>query len=421
MATTSYIPRKSNPIADKLKIRFDVWLAFAVSGLVIAGMMTVYSASYDVAFRSGLSNNNHAFYLQKQFNALFLGLVGLVVLMQFDYHRFKMVSIPALLGTLALLVLVLLFGEDSFGARRSIFGVQPSEFAKVTTILYISHWLASKGDRVKSLVYGLVPFAMIIGLICFLISRQPDLSTSILVFGISFTLFFLAGADWRQFAAALVLAAVAFTFLMFASAHAADRFEGWRAMLEDPSNAHWQVRLALASLANGGLTGQGIGRGEVKYFLPAAHTDGVFAVWGEEVGIIGGLFVIVSFGFIVWRGIVIARSARDSYGYLLAMGVTVWIAYQALINIAVITASIPFTGIPLPFMSYGGTSLAVSLVSVGILLNISRDQAIGRTLAEQPKTNLESWRETLNLRRWDGRSRLPGARRSRRPAPSGSE
>lgn len=414
--TSSYIPARDEPIDARLKVRFDTWLALAVSGLVIAGMMVVFSSSYDVAFRSPLSNNDPVFYLQKQFTALLLGIVGIVIVLQFDYHFFKIFSIPSLLGTIFLLVLVLMIGEETFGAQRSVFGIQPSELAKVTMVLYIAHWLASKGDRVKTVTYGLVPFAIIVGGICFLIMQQPDLSTSVLIFGICFSMFFLAGADWRQFAAAIVLAGGAFTGLMLFLPHARARFNAWLDVFQDPNNAIWQVRLSLISLGTGGFTGLGIGKGEIKYWLPAAHTDGVFAVWGEELGFIGCLFIIISYALIVWRGVVIARSARDSYGYLLAMGITCWLGYQALMNMAVITATIPFTGIPLPLMSYGGTSLAITLASVGILLNISRDAAIGPTLAEQPKTDLETWRETVNLRRWDGRPRVSGTGGRRRAA-----
>lgn len=414
MTTLPARQRRGQPLAARLKIKFDAWLALAVVSLLIIGMFVVYSASYDVAFQSGLSNNDPAYYLKRQMVGLFIGLAAIGVLMQFDYHRLKMVSILALLGTLALLVLVLFIGSgDEFGARRSVFGIQPSEFAKVTTILYVAHWLSSKGDRVASFVYGLIPFSMIMGLICGLIVIEPDLSTTILLFGIGFTLFFLAGADWRQFALAFILAAVAFGALMFATQYQLDRFTDWRAMIENPDNAHWQVQLALASLADGGLTGSGIGRGEIKYWLPVAHSDGVFAVWGEEMGFIGALLVIGSYAVIVWRGVVIARNARSDYGYLLATGVTVWIAYQALINLAVITAVIPFTGIPLPFISYGGTSLLSSLIGVGLLLSVSRDLVMGPTLAAQPETNWRAIREAFNMRRWDGRARVPGARRRR--------
>ena len=194
---------------------------------------------------------------------------------------------------------------------------------------------------------------------------------------ISFTLFFIAGADWRQFAAAGLVGGAVFLLLINTLPHAAARVDAYTAALQDPNQASWHVQQSLVALGRGGWGGVGLGASTQKFgALPTAHTDSVFAVLGEELGLIGTLSVIGLLALLVWRGFRTARMARDSYGALLAIGITIWIAIQALINIAVITAVIPFTGIPLPFISYGGSSLAITLFGMGILLNVSRDQAI---------------------------------------------
>lgn len=424
---TTYIPRKADKLANPLRFRIDVWIALAVLGLLIAGMLVIYSSSFDVAFRSPLSGNDPAFYFRRQAYFLIIGLVAMAITARIDYHFFRYFSILAMGFTVvALIALVILgnvggsgeLGEQTFGATRGFLGgsVQPSELAKLTMILYVSHWLSSKGDRVKSIQFGLVPFSIMVGVVCALILVQPDLSTSALVVLISFSLFFLAGADFRHFFFALIIAVASFWVATQVSTYAQSRIDDWRIAFENPFEAPYQIRLGLITLASGGATGKGVGQGEIKYILPVAHSDFVFAVWGEEWGFAGSLFVIGSFALLGWRGVLAARRARDMYGYLLAMGVTCWICYQALMNIAVVTATMPPTGIPLPFMSYGGSSLVITLVGVGVLLNVSRDAAIGRTLKQSPSA-LEAIRESINMRRGNRRARVPRTRRSGRVAP----
>jgi cell division protein FtsW len=245
--------------------------------------------------------------------------------------------------------------------------------------------LHSKGDRIKKINYGLIPFSFIVGGMFALIVFQPALSAAILVGLIGFTLFFVAGADLKQVLIAGILALGVVIFMMFTLSHAAQRVTDFMAALRDPQQASYQVQQALGALANGGYFGVGLGKGDQKFGpLPLAHTDGVFAIVGEEMGLLGSLGVVGLLAFLAWRGFRVASRARDTYGFLLAVGVTVWIAYQALINIAVITAVIPFTGMPLPFLSYGGSSMLMTLVGIGILLNVSRDAAVGRHQRRRP-------------------------------------
>lgn len=363
-------------------MRFDYWLLLTVAGLVVIGMLMVFSTTFDYGLRFW---DDSTFYLRRQSTALGLGLVAMFIIMQFDYTILRRFSVLLLGSTVLGLIIVLFFGEAIFGAQRGFYegSYQPSEVAKIAMIIYIAHWLSTKGDRIKDVTYGLLPFSIIVGTVCALIVQQPDLSTSGLIALISFTLFFVAGADWRQFALAGLVGGAVFVVLVNALPHAAARVDAYTAALQDPSLASWHVQQSLVALGRGGWTGVGLGASTQKFgALPTAHTDSVFAVLGEELGLLGTLSVIGLLAMLIWRGFRVARHARDSYGALLAIGITTWIAYQALINIAVITAVIPFTGIPLPFISYGGSSLLISLVGMGILLNISRDEAI--TKRQQP-------------------------------------
>jgi cell division protein FtsW len=350
------------------------------------------------------------YYFNRQFLALIIGLGCALIIMKFDYHILRRISIPFLAGTLLMLLFVLLFSQAIFGARRGLLegSYQPSEIAKLATILYIAHWLSSKGDRIKNLTYGLLPFSVITGVVCALIVRQPDLGTASLIAAVCFALFFVAGADLRQFAIAGVLGGAIFLFLVTTLPHAAARVDSYRIALSDPTQAGWHVQQSVIALATGGWFGVGLGESTQKFGpLPAAHTDGVFAIMGEELGFLGCLVVMALFVMLLWRGIRVAMNARDGYGFLLALGITCWLGFQALMNMAVITSVIPFTGIPLPFLSYGGSSMAMSLIGVGILLSVSRDAAL--ETRQQPSRPVKGRivRETVDMRRRDRRPHLP--------------
>lgn len=418
MASVNVIRKKSVRVRPGLQFQFDYWLLLAVAGLIVMGMLMVYSTTFDYGLRL---YEQSTYYFNRQFLALVIGLCSALLILQFDYHALRKISIIFLTTTLLMLLVVLLFGESFFGARRGLLAgsYQPSEIAKLATILYISHWLSSKGERIKNLTYGLLPFSIITGVVCALIVLQPDLGTASLIAAVCLALFFVAGADLRQFAIAGALGAGVFLFLITTLPHAAARFDSYKIALSDPTQASWSVQQSVVALASGGLFGVGLGESTQKFGpLPLAHTDGVFAIIGEELGLVGCLIAIGLIAMLVWRGIRAATNARDGYGALLAIGITAWLSFQALMNMAVITSVIPFTGIPLPFMSYGGSSMAMSLVGVGILLNISRDAALD--IREQPKRpaarqtmNLRSRRESVDMRRRDRRPHLPrfGGRR----------
>jgi cell division protein FtsW len=384
MTTVNVVRKRSLRVNPVLRFRFDYWLLLAIAGMLVLGMLMVYSTTFDYGLRL---QDDPTFYFRRQMMALGLGLVAMVGVMQFDYHILRRFSVPILGVTLVALLFVLFFTATSeLGAQRGLYddSYQPSEVAKLAMIIYISHWLSSKGDRIKMLTYGLLPFSVIVGVVAALIVRQPALSTAALITLVSFTLFFVAGADWRQFAAAGVLGSIVFVILSTTLPHAQARVNAYTQGLSDPAQSSWHVQQSLIALGRGGLFGVGLGESTQKFGpLPFAHTDGVFAILGEELGLAGALLLITLLGIFLWRGLRTAVRARDSFGSLLALGITCWIVFQAFINMAVITAVIPFTGVPLPFMSYGGTSLAVSLLGAGVLLNISRDSA----LEKRPQTS----------------------------------
>ncbi len=410
MTTLNVIRKNRNQIRSGQFFLIDYWLLLATVGLLIIGMLMVYSTTFDIGL---LWHGDASYFFDSQLRALGIGLVVSIIALRFDYHLLRKISVPILLITLLLLVIVLLFGERILGARRGLFSgsIQPSEIAKVATLLYFAHWLSSKGDRIKNITYGLIPFSVITGIVCALIVLQPDLGTASLIAIVAFTLFFIAGADLKQFTIAGLLGGGAFLFLVTTLPHAAARIESFKVAWQDPLQAGWQVQQSVVALGTGGWFGVGLGQSTQKFGpLPAAHTDGVFAILGEELGLIGCMLVIGLLALLTWRGVRTAFGARDSYGFLLAVGLTTWLIIQALINMAVITAVMPFTGMPFPFLSYGGSSLVISMLAVGILLSISRDVNMN-VKVQRWKPIRETLRESLDMRRRNGRAHIPGSNR----------
>ena len=408
--------RSSNRVRPGLKLQIDYWLLLIVGALLVVGMLMVYSTTFDDGI---LIHDDPAYFLKRQLVALGLGVGVVMVMMQFDYHSLRKISLPMLGVTLVALFVLLFFGEAIFGARRGISGgsYQPSEVAKIAVLIYIAHWLSSKGDRIKDVTYGLFPFSVIVGLVCALIVGQPDLSTAVLLALSCFTLFFIAGADIKQFGILGAGAATVFGFLMLTLPHARTRMDDYLTALQDPIEGSYQLQQVLIALGTGNWFGVGLGEGTQKFGpLPAAHTDGAFAILGEEAGFVGAVFVMILYGLMIWRGTIIARKARDQFGFLLAIGVTCWLAFQTFINIAVITAVIPFTGMPLPFLSYGGSSILITIIGIGILLSISRDAVLTRNVqTRRPGTRPASESVVANFDLWrrDGRPRLSRSRRRR--------
>jgi cell division protein FtsW len=351
----------------------DYPLIVIVVALLLIGLMMVFSATFDLAAKA---YDSPAYFFIRQAVWTALGGVLAALLARVEYRQWRRHSITLMVVTLIMLAIVFLVGTTRFGAQRTLWGgsIQPSEFAKLIIIVYVADWVSSKGERIRQVTYGLIPFAILIGVVAALIVSQPDISTAIIIVLTAVVMFFIAGADLLQLIIGFAFGSAAFALLISRSPHALDRVTAYLATLNDPyTGSSYQVREALTALGLGGLTGQGLGMGTQKlHGLPLPHTDTIFAVLGEELGLMGTMLVIGLFAALAYRGFKIALEAPDSFGAVLAAGVTFSLLFQALINVAVITATLPFTGIPLPFISYGGSSMIVSLASVSILLGVSR-------------------------------------------------
>lgn len=359
------------------RLDFDRPLFLAL--LILLGIGLLMIASAGVLYGQSRFDDSYYFFKQ-QLLGLGVGLLALSFFQGVDYRVWKRFVVPLFFLAVGLLILVFIpgFGTTVYGAARWVslgpISFQPSEVMKLSIILYLAAWLSTKGQgKAEDFYEGLVPFLLILSVVGFLIIKQPDTGTLGLIFVIAMSIFFASGAHLAHLAG---LVAGGFVFLVIMIKLAPYRMQRLLVFLNpehDPGGAGYQITQALVAIGSGGLFGIGLGQSRQKFnYLPEPVTDSIFAILGEEFGLIGTTIVIALFVFIAWRGFLIARNAHDEFGRLVATGITTWIVGQAFINIGAISGLIPLTGITLPFISYGGTSLAVLLGSFGILLNISR-------------------------------------------------
>jgi len=353
---------------------------FVVTGVLVAfGMMMVYSTTFDWGYQE---YGDSAHFLTRQALWLMLGLAAMWLMMRADYSVWHRFSIPLMGAALAVLIAVLLFGQERFNAQRALFNgsIQPAELVKLIAVIYIADWISSKGEKIRNVSYGLIPFAVLIGVIAGLVVLQPDFSTAAVIVTVAGIMFFLAGADVKQIVLGVLIAGATFLLLVSNSTYAQERIQSYVAALNDPTQASYHVQQAIIALGSGGLLGVGPGASRQKFgYLPFPHTDSVFAVLGEELGLIGALIVISLFAILAYRGFRIALRAPDLFGTLIATGVTCWIVIEATANVAVMTGVLPLTGTPLPFVSYGGSSLVSLLAGIGLLQSIARGSRRGLT------------------------------------------
>ena len=369
--------RKTPTRAGALYHEPDWWLLAILMTLVMFGMVMVYSSTFGIAIAEGGTPHQ---YLVRHVVAAGIGMLGLIIASQIDYHWLRRLAFPAMVASLfvlAALIFVPGLGTEVFGAKSWIFvgsvSIQPSEAAKLALVLYLASWLSGKGARVKSFSYGMVQFAVVMGLLIGLVMLQPDLGTSVLLATVGLAMFFVAGANLFQFASSLILGGAMFLTLALSASYRRDRLLVFLDPESDLRNLGWQLFQARLALGSGGLFGLGLGASRQKFtWLPAPHNDAIFAIIGEELGLVGCFFVLVLFCALGLRGFQIAKRAPDAFGALIAVGITTWIIFQAMFNIGGVVTAIPFTGIPMPFISFGGSSLIVVMTAVGILLNISR-------------------------------------------------
>ncbi|MFN2194926.1 MAG: FtsW/RodA/SpoVE family cell cycle protein [Anaerolineales bacterium] len=375
MGEHTFVSRKSNSDAirrRRVALDIDVPLLLTVITLLVFGLIMVFSSSWDVSLVLYGSATSMAV---RQLGFVLLGIIAAGALTFMNYKWLGPLAIPIMLGTILLLVLVLFIGETRLNATRTLFGgsVQPSELAKLATVIYLAVWLNNKRDTLDSWGFGLLPLAAILGIVGFLIFLQPDLSATMTVVILGGLMFFLAGGDMRRIALLLVSTVAIGGLLVMVSPTGQNRLQSYVVGLEDPLQASYHVQRSLEAFVNGGVFGVGIGNADTKLTgLPVPPTDSIFAVIGEETGVIGAAVLIGLFIILLWRSMVIANKAPDEFGKLLASGLGIWLAMEALINMAVIVGLLPFAGNALPFISYGGSNMVVTMISVGILMSISR-------------------------------------------------
>lgn len=348
--------------------KIDRILFFLSIGLTFFGLLMVYDASLVSAFRDF---GDKYFYVRQQSLWALLGLGVLFFFSRLDYHYLTKVAKFSMLAVTLLLVLVLVpsVGTQALGARRWLslggFSFQPSEIAKPVYILYLAYLFRQKAK--------LAPFVGISAILVFLVMLQPDLGTTAIILLSGFALYFASGASLASLLPVGVVGVISGILLILSSPYRKERLLTFLDLGRDPLGASYHIRQVLIALGSGGLFGLGLGASRQKYeYLPEAMTDSIFAIFAEEVGFVGSVVLILAFLLLIWRGLKIAREAPDIFGQLLAVGIVSLVGVQAFLNLAAMVALVPLTGVPLPFVSYGGSSLVVTLAGIGILLSISK-------------------------------------------------
>ena len=354
------------------------WLLIGgVIALTLIGLVFMYSSSIATSQRL-YGNTDH--FLVRQLIGLGVGSIAFVGFALLDYRLWRRASLLLMVVAVVSLALVAIpgIGYEQNGASRWLqFGglppLQPSEFAKLAIVVYLAAWLTSEGRDIRRLSFGLLPFSVVIGGIGFLLMAEPDLGTFIAIALIGIVMFFLAGASMLHMAMLAGGGFLALVSIVVGAGYGMERVRTFLSAEDAPQAAGFQIVNLVHTIGSGGLTGVGIGASRQKFFyVPSAHTDGVFAIIGEETGILGALIVLSLFGVIIYRGIRAAMHVSDRFGMLLGFGIVTWIGLQTFLNIGGITRTIVLTGIPLPFVSFGSSALIATLAAAGILVSISR-------------------------------------------------
>ncbi len=372
---------------------FDHLLLFFVVGLMLIGLIMVYSAS---SVTSLATMSDGFYYFKRQLMWVIVGLLAMVGVSHVPYQKLEKFAVPLLGLAIFLLILVLVPGvaRDIGGAQRWIrfggIGFQPSEFAKLCFVIYMAHSISLRQDRIKNFLHGMLPDLIVSGVLFLLIYKEPNLSTAALIGGTYLTLYFLGNGSLANLGGLAAGGVVLIVALIFQAGYRMRRFWAFIDPWENARTSGYHIIQSLVAIGSGGFWGLGLGQSRQKFFiLPERHTDFIFAIICEELGLVGGVLVLLMFLALLWRGLYIATRAPDNFGFLLASGITAIIGLQVLVNIGVVLSLMPTTGITLPFVSYGGSSLVFLAIGIGILLNISRYGA-GRNAFEDHKAPLFS-------------------------------
>ena len=344
--------------------------------LILIGLIMIMSAS---GVRAYNRYGNAHYFFSRQLLFVLAGLILMLIASRLDYNIYYKYSKIILLIGMLLLTLVIIpgIGRTAGGATRWIslgfFDFQPSEVIKLALIIYISSFVTRKSSKIQDFKKGILPVILIIGFSAFLIMQQPDMGTAVNIIGFSFIILLVGGMRFKHLFGLSIPGILLMWYYISSAPYRLNRIQTFLNPWKDPRGTGYHIIQSLLALGSGGLTGVGPGNSRQKFlYLPEPGTDFIFAILGEEFGLIGAGFVIILFGLFAYRGVLISLNSKDLFGSLLAVGITSMIIIQVLINISAVTSLLPVTGITLPFISYGGSSLLISLYAVGILLNISR-------------------------------------------------
>jgi cell division protein FtsW len=358
-----------------LRRDMDTTLLLLAVCLTCIGVVMVYSSS---AIMAAERFNDGFYFLKRQLLYTLAGFSLMAVATYFDYQNWRKLAVFTLLGSILLLALLFVpgFGLRVGGAMRWLrlpgFNLQPAELAKLGLVLYLAHSLTRKKEMVRSLTKGYLPYMLVLGVLLGLLLKQPDLGSAMIISGVALSMLIVAGVRWRYILPTLLMSLPVLYFLVMQVDYRRRRILAFLDPWDDPFDTGFQIIQSMVAFGNGGIFGQGLGTGEQKlFYLPEAHTDFIFSVLGEELGLIGVLLVAALFLLLVLCGIRIALQCQEPFGRNLAFGLSLLLGLEAFVNLAVCMGLLPTKGLALPFISYGGTSLVVCLLAVGILLNIS--------------------------------------------------
>jgi len=350
---------------------------FTVSVMLICiGIVMIYSSSSIFAWEK---YQDSLFFLKRHLIFLFIGGVLTFLVMLIDYRKLREYAKPLLMVSLFLLVLVLIpgIGREVSGARRwfrfKLFSFQPSELVNLALIIYVADFIARKGNAIKQFVRGFLPPVCVLGFTVLLILAEPDLGTAVALGIVIFLMLLIAGTRARYLLSIILASIPALYVLIFSVPYRRARIMAFINPWLDPKGSGFQIIQSQIALGSGGIFGVGLGHSRQKlFYLPAAHTDFIFSIIGEELGLIGTLGVIILFIIFIQQGLKIVKNTSEKFGYFLALGLVLMIAFKAIVNIGVSCGIFPTKGLPLPFISYGGSSFIFDMISVGILINIAR-------------------------------------------------
>ncbi len=404
--SSSYTSEERSAVARSRSL--DIPFLLALAGLLVFGLIVLFSASYDYSLQ--VLGLEPAYLFKRQVFFVLGGCVLAYALSRFNYHYWSKLALPIAGLTIVALGAVLFMQEIRFGSKRFLFdgSVQPSELAKLVSVIYLAVWLYSKRSNLHEFGRGILPMSVILGFFGGLIFLQPDISAAATVLIIGVLLFFLAGGDLKHIFIMFLVALFTGVLVVQFSQTGQERIRDFLLGLKDPTQASDHVLRSFEAIVAGGFFGRGLGQSLTKYTgLPLAPTDSIFAIVVEELGLVGSIALIGLYALLIWRGLVIARRAPDMLGTILASGLVLWIGLEALINMAVMAGLMPFAGNALPFVSAGGSNLAMMLSAVGIILNVSRQQGV----VTRTEEDWRSYSAAIDLR-W--RNRRRSVSRSRR-------